>query len=1561
MNLTESFLKSFFASLVFFMVFFSQPAFVFAANNFSTIHFADSSPLELGVNSTTNYNNYNSGLNRGSSIDLGNNSYNSSLNESGVDRFNSNQVAPGSCVVSTLSPLEAKEILNLTHEGFDGKKLGDGLADSNGDDVNRKREVKNIGKTELVGKDNYDTNTAVKVSAPNNAVGANRFAFLNGLGISGPFGIGFILDDTLRVGKCDYPANQQYLCKIYGEENLSTRTSGVGFKEDLVNSFEMIGNTGKNLAQLTLGDEEAAKLKENYLDLDTNDFSTGSFGKGKKLDNVLEVSRFEAKNSTSCNNSSCSISTYSAFAKYFNAWMTTDMVVSNVGPILLHSSYKFFTKVGKNLGSSKFAFAQKIRQKYLDLTSPLSLFGNKRAELFKNIMKEEGMFELLEKPLLINPAAWSSGAKGEIDNLLAPNSPLWKLPAEKRKKYMQAVDLLRAYSKDSVESIATSQNKLSKALEAAEAIVDPTLRDLAKDTAKINYGREVAGIMDDWDEVLALDFEAWLKGNEDIFSFGGLAIKQNGFPDDQGFVDVATGQSFNLKKMVQTFRDNGDFSDWAGETAAGTYKVAPDGVSLQLYRIKPNKVVAENVSLGDLRLHLSKMGSGAYSVKLPDGRYIPLNESSIGYIEANPLLLGHVNIFESEYAEDIALTPIDFANRLTHSRTTNRPSTAARNLDDLHNGLVQNDFAPRGYSSWLDMQFAEESKVIKNYFTKPFTEGSAFKLTVLPVAYWGSKKGFGQEDYSAYMLPETWTTMKVTQGVGEIYKDAFIDFFVNEGSDQGDMFKRAFTSGAFVWTKLIEVGMEANDFVRENVSKFSGGWFEGSATRDVVGDVAFYSHNENCSNCSGKFEYSDGFLAMSMYSGLKLDAFLVEASSADVKSKSGALLVSYAHHADISGKSGGEEGEPTNLSTARLDGLTCDQKLRKFNLGFVGLKDVHLGLVGPGAGGVLEGLQNAAYFAGFGPGLAASVVQQMVVGRELQDCVDDVEGYYIHFYSAPTKETEKSKSKEQLSNEKISDALSNLTGKLESVVNEKTNSSADKDSPKNPVEKSLDSLKTQFEDFAQKSKQANILQAQLELLAPVRGTIVGKEIFYVWFKDTLMPNSYNTTGKIVTSDGNNSVEINYETGELKINDKVVLGKDKADHTRLTSTDNRLPAQVVPMTLNKVSAPNNSSIVFELSSYGELRVMEDSVLSCIQRAIFDQSGINYSGNELTQVFGRIRQFSTSRYGNVIARDGKITLEGTATRLMGGSGAKVVVNGYWDSNLIADVNNTADLGYFRGVTFEYGSIILKPETNELIIWLRHHADAVLNNSDVKGLNAKVDSVSDPLTECPVPAIDLEAIPYPNDELGARKVQAFNTSMDHLGPFTQFTTDKKIYEFYSKRDESGECKDYFRVRDKDTGNILVDEEVVGPIKQDADGTIRFTTADGKEQTLKFDAENGVPKVTFNGGAPETILSAQGPKGSFWYDPNTGQWYPENGLQIPLNQAFKDNGTWLGTDANGNITGVPENKMTFNIGQQSASPMALPSTPQTLVGTILFIALFLLISFGLTRSKSINKKMKK
>ena len=1545
-KLFDIFVKCFFACFIFSMVFLTHPAFAYTIeqNNSEQIYFADAEPLNLGTNTPSTL--------LENTTNPTTTPQNTSSNTSNLNSSSSslNQVAPGSCAVSTLSPEEAKGILNLTHEGFDGKQLTDGnVADSN-----TKKDVKDLGKTELVGKDN-DGRTAVKVDAPSVAAPADRFSFLNGKSILGPFGIGLILDDTLRVGRCDYPASQQNLCKIFGEDNLTTRTSGVGFRSDLVNSFASITETGESLAEKALGKDDANKLKANYLDLDTNDFATGSFGKGGLIENVIQVSKYEAKNSTTCNNSACTISTYSAFGKYFNAWMTTDMVVFNIGPTLLNSSYKFFTKLARTVDpeplGNKFAFAQKIRQKYMDLTSPLSLFGKKRAELFEAITKEEGISEYLKDPLLIKRALWNSGAKGEIDKLLKADSPIWKFTPEKRKKFMQAVDLLRSYARESAEGIESAKAAFKAASDAAEAITDPIVKEAALKTAKIDFGRKSAAIMDDWDEILALDFEAWLKDNEDIFSFGGLAIKQNGFPDGQGYVDVATAQPFNLKKMTQTFRDNGDFSEWVGKTQSGTYQVAPDNVSLQLYKIKPTSVVpgAEAVSLQDLRLHLSKMGSAAYTVKLPDGRYIPLNESSIKYIEANPLLAGNVGVYQAEYAPDITLTPEDFANRLTHQRTIGRTKTATRNMDDLHNGLVQNEYVSRKYTSLLDMQFAQESNFISNYLKNPVM--GIYKGTLMPIAYWGFKKGFGNEDYSAFLLPETWTTMKVTQGVDQIYKDSFIDFFVGEGSDQGDMFKRAFQTIPFVWTKVIEMGMNTNDFVKENISKYSGGWFEGSGTRDIVGDVAFYSHNENCAGCSGSLVYSDSHLAFSGFqSGINMQAFLVEATTVDEKEKTGSLLVSYTHHSDISGKSGGEEGDAMNISQARTQGLTCDQKLRQFNLGWAG----------PASGGVFAVAENLVYFAGFGPGLAASLIQQMTIGRELQDCVDDVEGYYVHFYAPPVKDAKSSKSKEAVSNEGISGALSGMTERLNEVVSEKPSTTDAVGA--NPIEKSLDVLKNQFQEFATKSKEANILQASLELMAPAQGTIVGTDIFYIWFKDTLMPNAYNTKGRMVTTDGNQSVEINYETGELKINGETVLDANKADHTRLITTDNRVPAQIVPVTLNKVSAPNNSSTVFELSSYGELKVLDSTVLDCIQKAILAQSGISYSGDELTQVFGAIKQFSTAKYGNVIAKDGKITLEGTSPRVMGGSGAKVIVDGFWETKLIADVNMDAGAGKFTGITFEHGTIVLKPETNELVIWLRQHADAVLTNADVKGLNAKLSSVKDPLTECPVPALNLEAIPFANDELGAMKVNNFNTSMNHLGPFTQFTTNKNIYEFYTKLDENtGECKTFFRVRDKDTGEILVDEEVVGPIKQDADGTIRFTTADGKEQTLKFDAENGVPKVSYNGGAPETLLSAQGPKGSFWYDPETGQWYPENGLQIPLNQAFKDNGTWLGTDKNGNVVGTSENKMTFNIGQQSASPLALPSMPETALSMIMFIALFLFVSFGLTRAKTLNKNFKK
>jgi hypothetical protein len=1541
---------------IFLLLVLSNPSFVYSAE---TNLGSTNNPLILGSETNNQTNNQNQ--------------LPTSLQNGDNNVPNPSQVAPGSCSVSTLTPSEAKGILDLTHNGFSGKAITDGQ-DGNG------AEVRDIGDTSLIGRE-IGGDKAIKVTAPNYATNANRFSALDGYTFSGPFGIGLILDDTLRVGRCtNLPQSQ---CLINGD-GLQTRTSGVGFKEDLTNAFNSVVGTTKTVAEAALSAADYNKMRNNYLPIDSNDFKTGSFGKGEAVSNSILTNEFLAKSATTCNNSACTISTYSAFDKYFNAWLTTDLVVTNIGPMLLHKSNKLLTQAYKSFGGdplkSKFGLhlPQKLSTFYSGITSPMSLFGTARDQRFKALMQESGLTQIIEEPLIIKRNLWRSGGGGEIGKLTDPSSPLWKLTPEKRKQAFEAIEHLNAYSRASAEYIDEAKNTYLAAKKAAADIPDPALRAAAEQSAKMDFAMKSATNLDDWDNVLALDYEDWAKANEDIFSFGGYAVKKNGdWANDTGFVDISSGQPFNFKRVVQTFGRDGDWSKWAGSMDTSTFKVAADGRSLQLYKIAPKSIVegGENVGIQELRFHLSNSGAGTLSIKFPDGTYRPLNEASIKYIESNPALPGHVSVFNSGYVPAEPMTPDDFANRVLDERALGRPKTAVRATDDLKNALIQNEYVPRNYTSLLDKQFAAEGDMIKNYYKNPVT--GVYKGLVLPVLYWDFKQGganyTGNKDYSAFLLPDSWSTLTITQGVDKIYSDAYIDFFVNEGSDQGDMFKRAFNSLPFVWTQVVKMGAATNQTVADTLSRASGGFFEGAGSmRDTVGDVAFYSQNENCSGCFGKLNlYNDSkgqYLVLNGFSApVTLQAFLLEASTQEEKSEQGSTIISYAHHSSLQGKTGQVEGEAIDISKARINEATCDQRLRKFGLGWAG----------NAAGGVLGAVENVGYLVGFGPGLMVSLVQQLTIGRELQDCIDDVEGYYVHFYAPPTAQAAKAKTTNAISNEKVAETLSSLTDKLDSIVKEKTPSETTRTGTNvtpvrstsvqentttanaNPVQKSMDSLKSQFDEFASKAKQANILQATVDLMAPTSGKIMGKDIFYFWFKDTMMPGEYRTSGKTIISDGNMQLEADFSNGTLKLNGKTLIDSNNADHTRMIAHDLKIPADIVPMTLNKVSAPMNSNPVFELNTFGEVKVMNAQVLNCIQRAVFDQVGIEYAGDELTQVFGSLQKISTQTYGTIFARGGKIYLEGLGPRAQGEAGSRLVIDGYWNTKLVVDSNTSADTGKFVSMNFERGTIVLKPETNEIIVWLRQHKDSILMNSDVKGLNAKLTSVKDPENECDTPAIDLEAVPFNNDELGTKKVDNFNKSMGKLGPFTQFTTGNRIYEFYSQKDAtSGECKNFFRVRDRNTGKILTDQEIIGGVKQSADGTISFTTADGKQHTLSFDAENGVPKISYDGGPAETLLSAQGPNGSFWYDPEKGMWYPENGLQVPLNQAFKDNGAWFGTDSKGNVVGTPENKITFNAGNTAGTGFSLPSMPQTAAGIALFVTLFLIAAFMLTSGRQRKRK---
>jgi hypothetical protein len=1030
--------------------------------------------------------------------------------------------------------------------------------------------------------------------------------------------------------------------------------------------------------------------------------------------------------------------------------------------------------------------------------------------------------------------------------------------------------------------------------------------------------------------------------------------------------EVSTSPAYDLKSAMQKFTAQGDFGgDWpyigkVGDIKATNVPLVTNGANLVKYKLSETGRLVQSVPVADLKGALAKYGtSGELMVRIPGGENLPLNAASVDIIQANPAIGSTINIYRADWVEDGVLTPAEFAQKFASARVGKRITAAETNLNEAYAIAKSQGFSSRRVASWYDSWIAKENKAFKDYYTFNRNSSGFYKLLFGPYAYWGIKTGIGNENFSAFMLPDSWSIINVTNSQDDVYKNSYIDFYANEGSDQGDLFTRMLNSMANLpaFTARTLLDTIPSPQVKATVAKVTGeGGLLGSGSilRDTVKDVAFYSQNESCSGCTSSFNIDGSYLNLAAVAPVELQAFLVEAADETTKKETGTTLVSYAYHTNLSGKTGSIEGEKVNLAEARMDGTTCDQKLRSLGLGF----GTVFGGAGSSIGLILSGAESLGYMINPGFGIFGTVLQQTLIAPELQDCIDDVDGYYIHFYTPPVAEATKSSS--SVSNETVTTAISDMSDKLNDFVktNSLTNPSGEIKTTDNSVDSSMNKLKDQFSEFSNKAKESNILQESISLIAPSSGSINGKDIFYIWFKETAMPIGYKTTGKSVTTDGNQSIEKNYAAGTLSINGKEVLDSTKADHVRMISQDNRIPAEVVPMTLNKVAAPLSVETVFELNASGEMRVLSSSVIDCIRRAIKDQSGIDYTGNELTQVFGNLKQLSTEQYSSVSVMDGKIFLEGKGPRAQGENYAKFVIDGFWKAKLNIDTNKSIDAGKFVGMTFEYGSIVLKPETQELIIWLRQNKNAILTNKDVKGLKTTLSEVTDATTGCPVPAIDLAAIPFANDELGGSKVEKFNTSMDLLGPFTQFVTDKRIYEFYAKKDETGNCKNYFRVRDKATGNIITDKEIIGGVTQDADGTLRFKTADGKDNTLNFSAENGVPKVSYNGGAQETLLSAQGQNGSFWYDPEKGLWYPENGLQMPLNQSYKDNGAWFGADKNGNVTGTPENKMTFNLGQQAAGGFNLPSMPETTVGIIAFVSLFLLISFMLTRGRRNQKQ---
>ncbi len=1381
---------------------------------------------------------------------------------------------------------------------------------------------------------------------------------------SGEFAFGASLYDSVRIGKCLTEGGVG--CATRDQTLLSHRYSGAGIIADFklaasdVSLSELFSGWMSNDQPIdNLSADQSQELKGSILAQGVENVEVKRLEFVPKLmKNVIETKAFTSKVQSNCSASNCLISTYSAFDKHFNSWFSATMVVSNVGPAMFGITRKFFIQAAHKSWMPNLSDSAVMKYVRRNFTGPDTWLGNKFAHEVSTELQAAGMGDF-RQALIEATGEWDSGYKALkggsmrkfIDELASEGGRLDKMTPHQRGEFMKAVQKMRAWFKGMKEQIKLDQD-----------IYDNVVKTYGRDTpqeiaARIQFGRNNASRMLRYDSEWSLDFPEWFAKQEtnQLYKYGLRNTETNEvFP--------VTADSANFQKILQKFSDDGDFASWVGQRGNKIYEVDPLG-RLQYYKIGKGQFV-KNIGIDDLAKYVDPREQ--HMAVLTDGTEILIDPNTVPFIQANAT--GSVPIYKVKGWEK-AMTegPEEFSRRMTMFReATGKLQSPAGNLDNLWNVLVEKDFygADRHYFSWLDKQFAADSRLFRNYFTGP----GALKYTLYPLAYWQAKQGVGLEQLSGYQLPDTWREIEISpDGAHPVYRDAFVDYFANEGSDEGDIFRQVVNKMPWKW--VLNEAWENFLPMEEQYAWLTGEGIrgenqesaqKGSVTRTDVENIAFLTATpDQCEGCSTNLSSNapgmtsgDELLFQLQVPGTLKAHILEDIQSDDAKDK-GSTLIAFAHHANLNGhqvnngKESPEQGEGVDLSRARDNKETCKDKVAE--MPFLGYTSDNPRLTGL----ILSGTEALGYaFFSYG-GVFGSVLQQMVIAPALQDCVDDVEGYYVHLFVPGQHAQEGRKTSQRVSSEKVtqslSDSIRNVTGKTNAKGENELEEEEIISPTDNPFEKFQKEVKNQAIRLNQKAKVDTILQSNVFMQVKSEGSLYSQEILFYWFKGNSVPNAYDTNTVTIVSDGNKAVTFDKPNGKLLVNGQPVI--ENPDLVRLSMLNGAIPAYEIPQRIGVIGLPNSTELVFEtqMDSPGELFVRHPSVMDCIRKSVFEQTGVQLNSPDgVMEAFGDLQNISTSTHPQVQIDYPTQTIlaEGAPRATLSGPLARVQVqaNGGVFLNQGSGTQATS-IGRLNGIQFANGTITFKPAPGgggELLVWLRHHEKAVLSQGDVQDLKAKPTTVTNPETGCEEPALDLEAVPVQGSDLAKFKVDNFNASMDKMGPFQVFDTPTKRYVFYSKK-EGDACVPYFKVIDKATGQVLVDQPITSPIEQTPTG-VKFQTADGKTHTLDFSAENGVPRVAYNGGVPEVLQSAQGPNGSFYYDPNKGQWYPENAQLLPLNDAFRQQGFLTTAGPNGNTATIPGGSpVNVNVGTGSgnSSPFNLPSLPEDPVVFLLVLGL--------------------
>jgi len=1447
------------------------------------------------------------------------------------------------CNLGQLSTEDSFKILKLLADGFTGSEIKSSV----NPDVNKVREK--LENSAVIIPIDKERGEGQKVELADEKFDLSEAIHLTNDWIHGPYSFGLVLTDTLRIGRCNNLEDKNIPCPV-SERQLMLRNSGTGIVSDFKPMWETIKSIVPGLSSKEkddLSEEEYAHIREQ-LGLpkdaqedfemkmafsDENDMELQTYKRipGKIVPNSILTGTFLAYGQTTCNSSDCIISVYSLFDKYYNNWFSMDMAFSTIGPTLVAKGKKLFEHLGMSktfpfrLSNTK--LADNIRMR---LYGPDTYFGKKlRARMKMRLAQypDVGKFhaELTQGKgwtsgydLLTNPgvqqkltAEWlsSGGWLSKIDD-----------PIVKREIYRHAKDL-ETFTKTQAAFIKQAKREYMEAL--AQGFGSP-----AEIAARIDYGKTISKTLLDYTDSLPLDAPAWFARNAPTGLYT-RNVKQLGNVSPAWLAADST----YMYDILTKFSRDGTF---AGMWPGAQYEVVGD--SLRMYSLLPVERSIGEITFDELKENFYKYKE--FYVMTDVGSLMPVADWSMPLLEkqmtgAKPLFtVGEIKQISGE------LSPEDFATKLTEARNVlNLEIFAPQNSEYIRHTLQARGFDLRHYTSLLDRAIAYQENFLKNYMSlRP--EGGP-KWTALFNLYWIGKRGLNQKFASAYMLPDTWREVRWPLGSSELYNDAFIDFFSHEGSDQGDMFRRMLNVMPWEW-------LASNIFanfkpVQTLYEKFTGG-----DIRNTVENLAFYTTTpQDCEGCGialrSGMNYS--YFLSSFYSDRKLDAYILEDAVSQEAKKKGSTLITYSHHTDLEGKEKDVSGSTRiSMEDAIKKQETCRDAVEKATLG-VFPKWMRPDMIG----GALAFGENLGYMMFGFSALFGSLVQQFVIAPKLQDCVDVDGGYYTHIF-VPTKEERKtSKAPSELSAETAINGIESFINTLTSMFRSDSNSY---------TAKAAGELDQKVKEFTSGARQDDIVQANVHMEGPTLGTLEGEQLFSFWFKGEASPTTYKTAGqKVIASDANRSIVVDFKNGRILLVDQngnvldVITDNNVA--SRLTSMNTSIPAQEIPKRFTLVGLPDSNEPMFEMGLDSELIVLIPDVSECIIQGIEYQSGLKYNGDlsrlNLTDAFGKVLAITTDTHTiKAVPEQKRLVAEGIPRMMLEGANAKAVV--FANRNTIMTNDKNESVGLFESVQFENGVIVYKPDTHELIVWLKRNKQAELSQEDVGGIKLSPASVIDPNTLCPVPAVSMEALPKESEGIGAYNVAQFNKALQQVGPFTVLETPTRRFVFFAKYEPDGKCvgveccKNYIRVINKETGEVY--EAPIESFQVTPNG-IYVKDAKGNEHNIGITAEDGKPMVVYNNYPPEPLISAQGPNGSFWYDPETGKWHAENAQLLPLLEAFRA-GALTQAGAGGVITKPGDNIMNIS-GLGGSGAFNLPSLPPEPGMLILYLCMLVFSITGI------------